>query len=40
MPDAAQAAERGRRRGAAEDAAHALAAAVLAGGERLRRRGG
>ncbi|MFG3206272.1 LysR substrate-binding domain-containing protein [Streptomyces sp. NPDC048192] len=29
----------GRRRGTAEDAANALAAAVLAGGERLRRRG-
>ncbi|WP_369363215.1 LysR substrate-binding domain-containing protein [Streptomyces sp. CG4] len=30
----------GRRRGAAEEAANALATAILAGGERLRRRGG
>jgi DNA-binding transcriptional LysR family regulator len=30
----------GRRRGTAEEAANALATAVLAGGERLRRRGG
>ncbi|KUN03412.1 LysR family transcriptional regulator [Streptomyces yokosukanensis] len=30
----------GRRRGAAEEAANALAAAILAGGERLRRQGG
>ncbi|MGW0208717.1 LysR family transcriptional regulator, partial [Streptomyces sp. NPDC003233] len=30
----------GRRRGTAEEAANALATAVLAGGERLRRRVG